>query len=485
MINKKPKPTLEQRVLRFIRSNELIKAGQKVLVAVSGGPDSVCLLNTLYKLQTDLNITLHIAHLNHQLRGEESEADARYVADLARQLNIPATLEKRDVAGYQAGHRLSLEEAAREVRYNFLAQTAQSVGAERVAVGHTLNDQVETILLHIIRGAGTRGLRGLQPSYTLQFSGEHLTVVRPLLEITRHETGDYCSQLHLTPCLDTSNLSLSRLRNRVRHELLPLLQSYNPGIFESLLRIGCIAQDDLAFLEAESDKAWQKIVRKEETTLIFDKKRFKILAPALQRQLLRKAIDELLGTLKDIETRHIEKIMGSLGKPAGRQITLPEGLIFSLEYDRYLLGFNPQELVPFPALEGEIEINIPGETRLPGWKIEATVTAHDKMRESLEAVNSDNFTGCFDKDLVGVKIKVRTRRRGDRFQPLGMSQPKKVGEFMQDARIPKTWRQKIPIVYSPQQIIWVAGWRIDERVKVTESTRQILCLKMVKWLGSQ
>jgi tRNA(Ile)-lysidine synthase len=353
-----------------------------------------------------------------------------------------------------------------------------------VAVGHTLNDQVETILLHIIRGAGMRGLRGLQPTQSLQFSEAPLTVIRPLLKIARQETEDYCSQLHLTPCSDTSNFALSRLRNRVRHELLPLLQSYNPGIFESLLRTGSLAEEDLAFLESERDKAWQKIVRKVENTLILDKKEFQRLAPALQRLLLRKAMAELLGTLKDIETRHIEEIMGSLDKPAGRQITLPEGLIFSLEYERYLLGYNPQELCPFPSLTGDSEIKIPGETRLPGWKIEATVTSPAKMRESLEMGKADNFCGCFDQDRVGRMLKVRTRLRGDRFQPLGMSQSKKVGEFMQDARIPQTWRQKIPIVYSPQQIIWVAGWRIDERVKVTQSTREVLCLKMVKGLGA-
>jgi tRNA(Ile)-lysidine synthase len=492
MVNKKPKTTLEKRVLQFIRRQELIKSGQKVLVAVSGGPDSVCLLNVLAKLRSDLGFTLHIAHLNHQLRGEEAESDEQYVADLAREMKIPATIEKRDVSSYQIEHSLSLEEAAREVRYHFLAQTAQAVEAASVAVGHTLSDQVETILLHIIRGSGTRGLRGLQPSYDLQFSGEQLKVIRPLLEIDRYETGEYCSDLDLMPCLDTSNLSFTILRNRVRQELLPLLETYNPGISESILRISDIAQDDLAFIEAESEKAWQKIVRQEENTLILDKKGFKLLAPALRRQILRKGIEVLLGTLKDIETRHIEEILKVLRKPAGKQISLPEGLIFSVEYDRYLLSFNPQELDPFPPLEGEYEINIPGETRLPGWQIEASVIASNAIDRGTGVPACDldpvpgllksvsNFTACFDQKQLGNKIKIRARLPGDRFQPLGMKESKKVGEFMQDARIPQTWRPKIPIVFSPNQIIWVAGWRIDDRVKVTGKTRQVLCLKMVR-----
>jgi tRNA(Ile)-lysidine synthase len=475
MASKKQNTTLEERVFRFIEENSLIIAGQKVLVAVSGGPDSVCLLHTLYRLQRRLKITLHIAHLNHQLRGPESEADASYVAGLAERLNLPATIEKQDVRAYQTAGRLSLEEAAREVRYLFLARTARAVGADRVAVGHTLNDQVETILLHIIRGTGTRGLRGLLACNSLQFSGHSLTVVRPLLEIKREETEEYCSRHNLAPCLDVSNLSLSLLRNRVRRELLPLLQSYNPAIFDSLLRLARLAGDDLAFLDRETSGAWQAMVGREGNTFIFAKKQFRALAPALQRQLLRRAIEGLLGTLKDIETRHIEEILEALQKPAGRQIALPEGLTFTIEYDRYLMGFNPQEVVPFPELEGEYDIAVPGETEIPGWRIEAKVVPANSF-----AVLPDSFTAGFDREKAGAVIKVRARRRGDWFQPLGMGRPKKVGEFMLDARIPKLWRARIPLIYTPRQILWVAGWRIDERVKVTPDTRRVLCLRMVR-----
>ncbi len=480
MTARKHNLTLEQRVLKYIQANRLVLPGQKVLLAVSGGADSVCLLHALCGLQAELEIALHIAHLNHQLRGEESEADADYVADLARKLKIPATIEKRDVTGYQAEHRLSLEEAAREVRYSFLAQTAQTVGAERVATGHTLNDQVETILLHIIRGTGTRGLRGLQACQALQFSGNRLTVVRPLLEIRREETEEYCSRLHLKPRQDTSNLSLSLTRNRVRRELLPRLLSYNPGIFESLLRLGRISHDELDFLEKESEKAWKKIVRKQGNSFIFEKREFKPLAPALQRQLLRRAIEGLLGTLKDVETRHVEGILGALKKPAGRRIALPEGLVFSIEYERYLLGFHPGELIPLPELEGAFDISIPGITRIPGWDIEASVIPREKMNELTGTEQPGIYSACFDSDRVGGEVKVRARERGDRFQPQGMAEEKKVGEFMLDARIPRLWRKRIPIVYTPQQIIWLAGWRIDERVKVTENTREVLCLKMVR-----
>jgi tRNA(Ile)-lysidine synthase len=480
MKSHKNKQSLDQKVLRFIRDNRLIQAGDKILVAVSGGPDSVSLMYILYHLQPELKIELQVAHLNHQIRGEESEKDARYVAQLAQNLHLPASIAKRDVVSYQREHHLSLEEGAREVRYRFLAETAGLLGIDKVAVGHTQNDQVETILMHIIRGTGTQGLRGLQPSRAMQFAGQRLTVIRPLLGIRREETEEYCSLLQLRPCLDASNYSRSPLRNRTRLELLPVLQSYNPEIFEALLRISQIAQDDFELLDVETEKIRGQIIRRQGTSLILEKSRLLKLAPALQRQLLRKAISDLLGTLKDIEARHIEEILGALRKPAGKKIILPQGLIFSIEYKSYLLGKNPEELVPFVPLKGEFDITLPGKTRVPGWAIDTRVIPPEQMPGKVFGSDNDILSACFDKDKVGDTIKIRARRRGDRFQPLGMGQLKRLGEFMIDARIPQTWRDKIPILYSPQQIIWVAGWRIDERVKVTESTRQVLCLKMTK-----
>jgi len=188
MVRENKQPTLEQRVLHFIQEHHLVSSQDKLLVAVSGGQDSVCLLHILVRLREELDIRLHVAHLNHQLRGAEAEADARYVSELAHQLGIPATIEQRDVKGYQAQKRLSLEEAAREVRYSFLAQVAGSIGTERVAVGHTMDDHIETILMHLIRGTGTRGLRGLQPATLWQSAASRLTIIRPLLEISHQET---------------------------------------------------------------------------------------------------------------------------------------------------------------------------------------------------------------------------------------------------------------------------------------------------------
>ena len=464
--------SLEQRVMGFIKEQHLASGWEKLLVAVSGGPDSVCMLHVLLKLKKELGIDLHVAHLDHQLRGSESEADAQYVADLAQSLGLPCTIGHRDVKQYHASHHVTLEEAAREVRYAYLAEVARSIGVERVAVGHTVDDHVETILMHLIRGSGIGGLQGLKPVNRWQHSEGSIEIVRPLLKVSRQETADYCKEQDLKPRLDTSNLALASQRNRIRHELLPLLESYNPQVAEALQRNARIAGYDIDYLDREVERLYGNIVRKQENTLILSKKDLLALHPALKRHLLRTCTEKLLGSLMDIEERHIEEILETSSKPAGKRIDLPDGLTFTVEYDRYLLGFDPAALSPYPALEDEYKLNIPGSTGLPGWRIEAAISNAEGG-----GFPDNSLTACFDYDIAGSDLTVRHYKPGDRFQPLGMEQLKKVGEFMIDARIPRAWRKNVPIICSPGQVVWIVGHRIDERVKITADTRRVLHLE--------
>jgi tRNA(Ile)-lysidine synthase len=291
------------------------------------------------------------------------------------------------------------------------------------------------------------------------------------------------------PRIDTSNLSLSPLRNRIRYQLLPLLKSYNPQVTEALLRTASIASDDLALIDKEGSQLWAEIAQRQENTIILDKERLLELPSALKRYLLRMSIERLLGNVKDIEMRHIEEIMGALTKSAGKRLSLPGGLIFSVEYDRYLIGQDPAALSPFPTLGNEFPLKLPGKTILPGWRVEATIIDPSAVKGKPEGANApwettkgiglinNDFTAYFDLDKTGDKLVVRSRQPGDRFQPLGMSQPKKLGEFMIDAKIPQAWRERIPLVCSPQHILWVVGWRIDDRVKVTEQTKHVMRLE--------
>lgn len=471
---------LEPRVLSFIQQHNLVPPFQPLLLAVSGGPDSVCLLHILSKLQKELGATLHVAHLNHQLRGADADADAQYVSDLAKRLGIPATIGQRDVRAYQAQQHLSLEEAAREVRYTFLAEMAGSVGAGRVAVGHTLDDHIETVLLHLVRGTGTRGLRGLLPVNEWHSSTRSITIIRPLLQVSRDETARYCAEYQLMPRLDVSNLSLSPLRNKIRHQLLPQLRSYNPRINEALLRTARIASGDVALLDEQVDRVWDEIARREQNTIILDKRGFDRLPFALRRNLLRTAIEKLIGNVRDIEMRHVDGVMAALSKPAGRRLHLPSGLTFYIDYDRFLIGQGPTVLSPLPELKPESRLSVPGETILAGWRVKTAILSRAAAGGDMATppvAGEKSYRAYFDFDKVGSNLVVRSRRPGDRFQPLGMSQPKKLNEFMIDEKIPRPWRERVPVVSGAESIIWLVGYRIDEQAKVTSATERVLFIE--------
>ena len=470
------KESLESKVIQSIRKQSLISAVDTLIIAVSGGADSVCLLHILVKWQAELNVKLHVAHLNHQLRGEESEADARYVSNLAFSLGIPATIERRDIAAYKNQKRCSPEEAAREVRYSFLAEVAKTENASCVVVGHTRDDHVETILMHLLRGTGTAGLRGLQPRALLQVGEDktRLNIIRPLLDVLREETVDYCRRFQLNPRKDSSNVSYAFLRNRVRLELLPVLKNYNPKIDAALLRLAAIVDGDVSLIEEQASHIWDEVAQKENSAIYLDADRMLRFPLAMQRQIFRMAVARLLGDIKDIEADHIEAMVDFLSKPAGKRLCLPNGLRLHTEYGRLVLTIACVSLCPFPVLEDKFNINVPGETALPGWLVE-TVTSHEPVTD-----DRNEFTASFDLEKVGTNLAVRRRKQGDRFQPLGMSQSKKLQDFMVDAKIPRSWRSLVPLLCSPEQILWVVGWRIDDRAKVTKATKRILNVKFTR-----
>lgn len=461
------------RVIDFIRRHSLFSPGDKLVVAVSGGADSVCLVHVLAQHREKLGVELHMAHLNHRLRGDESDADAAYVFSLAHQLGLPIALEQRDVAAYRKHKSLSLEEAAREVRYGFLADVKEETGASRVVVGHTRNDHVETVLLHLLRGTGLSGLCGLKPKSILKFGkkSEPLEVVRPLLEIWRQEILEYCHSHKLHPCFDSSNQTLSLLRNRIRLELLPILREFNPAFDNGLLRLADIAQADVSFIEEQASCLWDGVAEVAKDVVYLDVAKVADLPLALQRQIMRKAITQLRGDLEDIEADHIDSMVDFLSHRAGKRLSLPLGLTLSMEYGRMVLAAKGASMCPLPPMRGDFTIEVPGETVLPGWRVSATV-----IDGASEATDGD-FVATFDLGRTGRELTVRNRKPGDRFQPLGMAQTKKLQDFMVDARIPSSWRSRVPVVCSPEHILWVVGWRIDDRVKITSKTREVLKLE--------
>jgi tRNA(Ile)-lysidine synthase len=466
----------EKWVLDYITCHGLVTRGEKVVVAVSGGADSLSLLHILHNVQDELGIIVHVAHLDHSIRGDASIQDAAYVEALAEELGLPYTVEKRDVTGYWQVHKISLEEAAREVRYQFLGEVVKNTGAASVAVAHTLNDHGETVLLHLLRGSGLSGLVGLKRSSILQYKRVGpLRVIRPLLCLSRDEVEEYCRDLNLEYRTDATNESLTHTRNRIRLKLLPKLRKeFNPRIDDAISRLSRFAADDVDFVEEKSKKAAEKIAYSRDEVTVIDKAAFLELHPALRRGVLRQLLAAAAGSLKDIEGVHIEDMLDVAEGDTGRRLDLWGGLAFTVGYRDLLLGRNLAAAIPLPVLEGEHRLNIPGVTEIPGWSVSATVT---NLAGGPPVKGDDPFVQVMDYDHSTGWLTVRARRAGDKFQPLGMSVEKAVKDFFIDAKVPRLWRPRVPVVVNPSQIVWVAGYRLDDRVKVTESTRQILRLE--------
>ena len=461
--------------------------GKRLVVAVSGGPDSLAMLYALHHLRDTLDLRLHGAHLDHGLRGDASKADAQFVAETFRRLSIPFTLEEADVPTFRQEHRLSLEEAARELRYAFLSRVVAKQGADATALGHTGNDQAETVLMRILRGTGLAGLRGMAAVTRRACDGGEIVLVRPLLGVSRRETADYCRALKLEPRQDESNLSLELTRNRVRMELLPLLEGYNPAVLDALVRLSSTAAQDMAYIEAQVDKVWHETVREDGNGVVLNRAAFSQLAPALQSHLLRRAVLAVKGNLNDVEQGHVDDMARLMAGPAGKSLDLPGGLRFAVSYTGALLRSKEREPCSLPALDGQHRLQIPGETLLRGWSVVATILDQqgqptevpDFNREAPE-ICTRSHSACLDYDSLGGELWVRSRAPGDRFQPLGMPQDKKLQDFMVDSKIPRPWRDRVPLVVSPRGIAWVVGWRIAQWAKVTEKTAHAVQLRFLR-----
>jgi tRNA(Ile)-lysidine synthase len=482
-----------------IERYQLLSRGDALVVGVSGGPDSLCLLHVLLRLRDVYALRLHVAHLNHRLRGAEAEADAAFVAQLAATWGLPATIESRDVAALARDKSLAIEEAARQARYAFLARVARHWGAAKIAVGHNADDQVETIVMHWLRGSGLAGLRGMLPASKLEemrlaveetntsAADARLLLIRPLLETPRADIEAYCAEEGLEPRFDRSNLDTTYYRNRLRHELLPLLETFNPQVRQVILRTAEIIRADYALLRREVARTWSRItVSENEEAIVFDLEKWRALPLSLQRSILRQAIHRLRRSLRNINWVHVENAIAVLSTGhTGAKATLPRGLEVRIRYDQFIVG-NRGYVPPLPdqpwLRDVQVPLSLPGQTALPGseWRIVAEILQGEELDQgALE--HTQPWQAYLDLEVTGSDLSLRTRRPGDRFWPQGLGdKPTSVNSFMINAKIPQAWRDRIPLLVSPKQVLWMAGWRIDERAKVTAETKRILQLSFVK-----
>lgn len=489
---------LEERVARFVRARGLLPHGSTLVVAVSGGQDSVCMLDILVRLRDELGLRLHVAHLNHMFRGAQSEREAEYVRELAREQGLPATVAAVDVPAYRTRHRLAKQVAARYARLQFLAGVAAQVGAGRIAIGHTADDVVETLLLNLLRGAGLDGLRGIPPCHRLGAgqlgpplrgddwragrvplpTGDLPLLVRPILGLFRDETEGYCRARGLAFRRDPSNLDMAFRRNWVRLKLLPLMESRVPGARERVWNAADLLSDEYSLVTRVVDDAWSDLAMERPGLVEFALEGWGRLDVALRRHLLRRAVERLLGSLEGFGRLHVDACEDAIRRgPVGVHIDLPRGLWLEKGYNSFWVAGPATPPPPDWAAPCEpVPLPIPGEVALPGGVLVAERVEVEAGHGGWGGAET-RWEAWLDAARVGPSLWVRRRRPGDSFVPLGMSQTKKLQDFLVDAKIPRAERDRIPLVATPDRIVWVVGYRIDDRFKVTAETREVLKLR--------
>lgn len=469
-----------------IEDYRMLEKGDRVVVGVSGGPDSVALLHILHSLAAEYMLVLHVAHLNHMFRGKDAEEDARFVEEFAGSLGLPCTVEAYDVPAYLRRTGRSAQDGAREVRYDFYRRVARDVGANKVALGHNADDQVETILMRLFRGSGLAGLTAIPP---VRAEGD-VTYIRPLIRVTRSEISAYCEANNLATRLDASNVKPKYLRNKIRLELIPLLeQKYNKRIREALLRTADLLRLDSDYIEGMAHEAFlEALFDWTENSVILDSNVLFRQHGAIQGRVIRQAVARLKdGEVKDIESEHIRSVLAMARRGAsGASLDLPDGITAEYEYGKLRLRIGSKRAAPAPGrpFVPERVLAVPGVTRVPelGCEIEARVLDVGELPPPSPGTRRCN-TGCqacfeeyLDFHAVRGPLVVRTRRHGDRFRPLGMNGTKKLKDFFIDLKIPRGRRDVIPLIVTGDEIVWVIGYRISDSFKVTKATRRVLHL---------
>jgi tRNA(Ile)-lysidine synthase len=454
-------------LLRTVRTTiekyNMLSGGELVVVALSGGPDSVALLHTLNSLKATYRIDLHAAHLEHGLRGEESLEDMRFVEVLSKDLGIPVTTRRENVGQRAAASSLSLEAVARQVRYAFLDEVLEETGASKIATGHNANDQAETLLLNLLRGSGIAGLCGIRPA----IGGR---IIRPMIEAKREEILLYLKEKDLAFRTDTTNEDDSFDRNRVRRSLIPLVEKdFNPRIVDSLVRTASVFSLVAEYFEGQVGEVMKTCCRRDDGRIIVNLELFAAVPHIVKLFTLYSVLRSLEGDDQVVSFDTLSALLNIAARSqSGSRVDIGSGIVAVKEYDNLVVGRDIALSEPY-----ELPLSIPGVTRIEQARCAFEIGILHEKRASAGLYTSGE-AAYFDFDKLALPLHARNWREGDKFVPFGLSGSKKVHDIFIDEKVPISERARIPIVCDRDDIIWVAGVRRAERARITDETKTII-----------
>jgi tRNA(Ile)-lysidine synthase len=477
----------EKKVAGFIKANGLFGSADKILLAVSGGADSTALMYAVCAIKTEnvpalplagkLSGDILCAHINHQLRGSESDGDEAFVIAQADKLNLAITTKRLDVRGFAHKNKLSTETAARKLRIESLLDIAEANDCKWVATAHQKDDNAETVIQRLVRGTGFRGLGGIWP---VRKFADGIGFVRPLLCVRRDEIVEYLNKRNLKWRVDRTNDDCKYRRNFIRHRLLPALQQQcNGSIVEQLSELAQSAQKFYSLVCSSTDKVWPELTDCTADNITLDLKSFLVQPPAVKVEIVRRCLTRLGGGERDLTHRHYERIVQLAQQKTGsREIGLPNGFVVRREYGNLIFARCRGSDAVKKHTDETIELQVPGQTQFGSFSIETAILEADKERFEKFKQGKTSFVEWFDLDKIRLPLIVRFRQEGDRFVPLGLREGKKVGKFLTAAKTPREIRKQVFIVADAEKVIWVWPVRMGEQAKVAGGTRKILQLQV-------
>ena len=474
--------TMLNKIAENIKQFHMIKKGDRIVVGVSGGADSVCLLSVLQKLYGSKDISLFVVHINHGLRGTEADEDEAFVKELCNRMKVECFSYSFNVKQIAASQGISEEEAGRNVRYQSFLEVCHSQKCNKIAVAHNKNDNAETFLFHLFRGSGLKGLSGIAPIRQLSSDKEEITVIRPLNCVERSEIENYLKEERLLYRTDSTNRTDDYTRNKIRNRILTYAKTeINQNAVNNIYETAGRLREAQEFIEEQVKLSYRNCVIEGEIEFRLKLKEFQETVAILQKGIVRNAFEKLVGNLKDLESKHIDAVLTLLQKQVGRSVHLPYGMVAERGYEEILIYHKQDKCIETNNKEAICpqKLLIPGSMDLKsqGKRIITEIISYQKNT----VIPKNSCIKWFDYDKIENAVEVRGRKEGDFIQINTLGGRKKLKDYFIDHKIPKQHRDFLVLIADGNHIMWIIGYgdRMSEKYKVDETTTKILLIKMI------